>query len=77
MADRDPRLDTFLYHQVDIQLAEKMGQLRQNYYWLAQLVTALCPSGRSQSLALTALEESAMRAIQAIAMQGTPQPLGE
>lgn len=72
----DSRLDTFLYHIVPTDIAAKMAHVRSNYYWLAQLVLDICPPGRPQSLALTALEESSMRAIQALAMQGTPVPIG-
>lgn len=72
----DPRLTTLLYHVVPTDVAAKMAQVRENYYWLAELVVAVCPESRLKSLALTALEDSCMRAIQALAMQGTPVPIG-
>lgn len=67
------RLRFLIYHK-DLTPAqsETMGELRQRYINLAESLVDDLPAGRSQSLALTHLEDSLMRAIQALALQGTP-----
>ncbi len=75
----DARLKAFMYHGVDVQTACEMAQIRLQYYTLARDVLALVPqtgspvAHRVRELALVALEESCMRAIQCLALaSGTP-----
>lgn len=51
--------------------------LREQYYHLAMYVLVDLPDCRECSLALTYLEDSCMQAMQALAMQGTPIPIGQ
>jgi hypothetical protein len=76
-AQIEPRPE-MLYHKVtDIGDIERMGYIREQYYKLYGMIKLNTPTGRSQALAITHLEDSLMRAIQAIAIEfGEPQPLG-
>ena len=69
------RLKTLCYHAV-VQpsiTSMAMDALRTEYIHLAlSLLRSQAPS-RSQSLALTHLEDSLMRGVQALALQGKPQ----
>lgn len=67
------KLKTFLYHTVPQHIQEDMGALRVQYIHLALAVLRDQNSSRSQSLALTHLEESQFRAIQGLALQGSAQ----
>lgn len=67
------RLKTMLYHVVSPNVAQEMTRVRRQYLVLALDVLRSQSPSRSQSLALTALEDSLMRAIQSLALQGTPQ----
>ena len=56
----------------------QMAVLREQYYALALFLLENLPPSREQSLALTALDESSMRAIQCLAVaMGTPVTIGE
>lgn len=78
MPTLEERLRSFRYHQVNQNTAEKMTRLREQYYRLAEVLMVTLPDNRSRSLALTALEESAMRAIQCYALsEGIPIPIPE
>lgn len=69
------RLRDLIYHTVDNSTANRMSVLRGQYYALGLQILAELPDCRERSLALTALEESSMRAIQALAvMSGEPVP---
>lgn len=67
------QLRPFLYHTVDAAIALEMAQLRAQYLTLALGILRGQVRSRSQSLALTHLEEAQMRAIQGLALQGTPE----
>lgn len=67
------KLKTLVYHTVPQHIMEDMAALRVQYVHLALSVLRNKNSSRSQSLALTHLEESQFRAIQGLAMQGVPQ----
>lgn len=64
------RLAALFYHKVDGVQADTMEQIREQVITLGALILRTTPVGRSQSLALTHLEEVGMRAIQAVALQG-------
>jgi hypothetical protein len=60
-----------LYHSVsDPECVRIMIRVRGAYIALAATVLELVPAGRSRSLAMTHLEDSLMRAIQALALEG-------
>lgn len=67
-----------LYHKItDTDAIDRMSVVREAYYNLYTIVVLNTLRNRSQSIALTHLEESLMRAIQAIAVEyGEPQELG-
>ena len=68
--------DTFYYHTVDAVTQNKMDILRSQYVKLADQLSTLLPEGRPKSIALTELENSLMRSIQAFAIaEGTKQEL--
>ena len=69
-------LKSFQYHVVSEAQAEEMALIRSLYYETAKAVSGICPEGRSQSLALTYLENSLMRAIQSIALEGQAIDIG-
>ena len=62
----------FFDHRVprDSVAAAHMEAIRLQYIALAEQVLALCPPTRARSLALTALEDSLLRAIQSLALTG-------
>ena len=66
-------LECFIYHK-DIPKGsmELMEVYRQIYVDLAVSIKVDLPEGRSKSLALTHLEESLTRCIQALALKGVP-----
>jgi hypothetical protein len=67
------RLQCLIYHKdIPPRTVESMGQIRQEYVDLAETLVGELPEGRSKRLALMHLEDSLMRAIQALALQGTP-----
>ena len=68
----DELKNRFMYHAPDAEAREKHNVISAVHFELACQLVALCPEGRDLSLALTALEESRMRANAAIAMT---QPL--
>lgn len=71
------RLRPLFYHGVGPDTMNLMAALRREYVLLALTVLRGQPSSRSQSLALTHLEDALMRAIQGLALTGRPQlPLG-
>lgn len=71
------RLRPLFYHGVGPDTMNTMAALRREYVLLALNVLRGQAPSRSQSLALTHLEDSLMRAIQALALTGQPQlPLG-
>lgn len=67
------KLKTFFYHTVDKDLQTRMTTIRAEYIALAVSVLNACPDSRSKSLALTHLEDSCMRAIQSLALEGEIQ----
>jgi hypothetical protein len=72
-------LKEFHYHKVSKETAEHMAEVRQKFYELASyLDTVLPPNQRATSICFTHLEESSMRAIQALAlMYGEKVEIGE
>lgn len=65
------RYPTFFYHTItDPSLLSLMEIMRVQYINLAEGILNHCPENRSKSLALTHLEESLMRTIQSLALQG-------
>lgn len=59
------------YHQVSPATAQRMDVVRRAYLQVAEVVlTQTPPNNRIQALALAALEESLMRAIQSLAVYG-------
>ena len=66
-------LEEFKYHEVNKDTTRKMSYLRKLYYDLAYFISTTLPECRSKSLCLTELEQSSMRAIQALAIsEGQP-----
>lgn len=73
----EERLTTFCYHTVDADGQKHMADIRRAYHDLAELVLCDLPECRSKSLAVTYLEDSLMRAVQAIAItEGEKQNIG-
>ena len=71
--DNYDRLKCFIYHKdISHETQMVMEEVRQSYIGLAQFLTTALSEGRSKSIALTHLEESEMRAIQSLALSGTP-----
>lgn len=64
-------LRDFVWHDVDKGVSFRMSLVRQRYHDLAVYVMGDIPDSRERGLALTHLEESLMRAIQALAVAGT------
>ena len=62
------RLKDFTYHTVPESTANLMSIIRGEYFALGVELLRLLPDSRERSLALTALEESSMRAIQCLAV---------
>jgi hypothetical protein len=62
------RLDAFTYHRPSPAVQALMASLRGSYQVLACLLDKDIPACREQSLAFTALEESAMWAMKALAL---------
>lgn len=62
------KLKDFVYHIVPDGTANRMAIMRGKYYELAYCLLITLPDTRERSLALTALEESSMRAIQCLAV---------
>jgi hypothetical protein len=74
---REVQLRDFVYHSVEKSTARKMTLLRAKFYWMAEYLLDTLPDTRERALALTALQESSMRAIQCLAVtEGTPIPNG-
>ena len=67
------RLCPLFYHTVTSEQMLRMTSVRQQALALGLEILRNTPVSWAQSLALTALEETSMRAIQAIALEGTPQ----
>ena len=67
------RLAGLIYHKdLSPRQVETMREIRQRYVDLAESLIDDLPVGRSQTLAITHLEDSLMQAVQALALQGTP-----
>ena len=65
------RLECMIYYKnLDKGIQESMEKIRQSYIDLGELICNTCPESRSKSLALTYLEDSLMRSIQSLALQG-------
>lgn len=60
--------DTFHYHKIDADVAERMVYIRRLFIELAEFLEVLLPDGRSKALCLTHLEDALMRAIQSEAV---------
>lgn len=58
------------YHKVNSKIAADMTDIREMYINISEILEQSLPESRSKSLALTHLEDSCMRAIQALALQG-------
>ncbi len=54
------------YHEVDTDTRLSIAALRSEYYALASTLVDWLPESRERALALTALEDSLMRAIQCL-----------
>jgi hypothetical protein len=65
--DTNDLKNRFTYHAPKADQPERYVKLRDKAYELAVLIKENTPTGRQQSLALTALEEVTMRANAAIA----------
>ena len=66
-------LEEFKYHEVKEDTAKKIASIRFAFYELAMKLNSTLPESRSKSLSLTYLEDSSMRAIQALAIsEGKP-----
>lgn len=63
--------DRFKYHSLDEEQIRAISTIREVTTGLAVILNERCPSSREKSLALTKLEECAMWANKAIAMQKT------
>lgn len=75
---KEQRLRDLMYHSVSQSTATKMAVIRKSYYKLGEEILDSLPDSRERSLALTALEESSMRAIQCLAvLEGKEVPVGE
>ena len=71
----EQRLRDFIYHAIDLGAPNIMDVVRGKYYALAQELLRTLSDCRERSLALTALEESLMRAMQCLAITyGQPIP---
>lgn len=68
--DEATKLTPLFYHKADAALMARMEALRVAYLTLAATIIRTTPYNRSQARALTYLEDSAMRAIQALALEG-------
>ena len=68
MPEPQDRLLYFDYHQPTQAIADQMVIVRGNFARLARLLNDMLPESRAKSLAFTALEESSMRSIQALAV---------
>jgi hypothetical protein len=64
---------TMGFHPGNANVANVYAELRERFRDLAHHVNDVCPDGRLKSLAITHLEDSLMRSIQAVAVG---QPLG-
>lgn len=64
----DARLNAFTYHRPSLEVEAIMTRVRLNFQAAASLMDACIPESREKSLAFTALEESAMWAIKALAL---------
>jgi len=64
------------FHTVNPDIVTKMAEVRSAYIELGKMILAELPESRAKSLAKTHLEDSLMRAIQALALQGEEQPQG-
>lgn len=60
-------INRFTYHPAKEDQVPRYVLLRSHAFDLAQTINTSCPDSREKSLALTALEESVMWAISAIA----------
>lgn len=63
-------------HKPDSEQIERMIHIRSQYIELADYLLNVLPEGRPKSLAKTHLEDSLMRAIQAVALLGEKQEKG-
>ena len=71
-------LEEFHYHKVSDDVATQMVIVRRKYHILATYLNNTLSESRSKSLALTELENSLMRAIQALAIsKGELVPIGD
>ena len=69
MSDKlDARLTAFTYHRPSPEVQAIMTRVRESFQALASLLDGAIPECREQSLAFTALEESAMWAMKALAL---------
>lgn len=65
---REVRLNAFTSHSPSPEVQAIMTRVRESYQALAGLLDGAIPESREKSLAFTALEESAMWAIKALAL---------
>lgn len=69
MSDKlDARLNAFTYHRPSAAIQATMSSLRSSFQVMVALLDAEIPECREKSLAFTALEESAMWAMKALAL---------
>lgn len=60
--EQQKRLDQWHYHRANVKQTERFELINKATKELAQILMIYCPPGRSQSLALTHLEDVRMRA---------------
>ncbi len=66
-------LKCFVYHSdLAEAVVKQMSDIRQMYINLGSVIVETVPNSRSRGLALAYLEDSLMRAIQALALSGKP-----
>ena len=69
MSDKlDARLNAFTYHRPSAEVQAIMTRVRESFQALAGLLDGCIPECREKSLAFTALEESAMWGMKALAL---------
>jgi hypothetical protein len=68
------RLNSHTYHRPSAPVQQTMSQVREAFMHLVSMLDGAIPEGREKALAFTALEESGMWAMKALALS---DPAGE
>ncbi len=66
--EQQKRLDQWHYHRANVTQSERFEKINNATRDLAKMIMELTPQGRSQSIALTHLEDVRMRANAAIVL---------